>query len=90
MQADFDEDELTRSLIERRWFALHGAVGRLQQECEVLAGVIQATEEHWREARSRLAELKAARDELGEMLSRLDDRHVLPPLRGSCAMDSAA
>lgn len=90
MQTGFDQDETARTLIERRWFALHSAVGRLQRECEVLAGVMHATQEDWLEARSRLAELQAARDELGEALSQLDDCGALQPVRGSCAMDSAA
>jgi hypothetical protein len=72
MHTGFDEDDGARAAIERRWFALHRAAGRLQQECEGIAEVLQATHDAWRDARSRLSEIEAMRDVLGEELSRQD------------------
>ncbi len=71
MHAGFD-DEYARAMMERRWFALHRAAGRLQQECESLGEVLQATQDAWYDARSRLSEIEAMRDALGEELSRQD------------------
>jgi hypothetical protein len=72
MHTGFDEDEAARAVIERRWFALHRAAGRLQQECEGIAEVLQATRDAWHDARSRLSEIEALRDALGEELCRQD------------------
>jgi hypothetical protein len=66
-----------RAAVERRWFALHRAAERLQQECASLAEVLQATQSAWRNARYRLSELEALRDALGEELSSQDTfRHI--------------
>jgi hypothetical protein len=72
MYTSFDEDETARAAIERRWFALHRAAGRLQQECAGIAELLQATQDAWRDARSRLSELEASRDALGDELARQD------------------
>jgi hypothetical protein len=90
VQTYSDENEAARMQIERRWFALHRAAGELQEECQVLAGVMRATQDDWREARARLSELEAARDALGEELARLDSSHALPPLRPATALGSVA
>jgi hypothetical protein len=81
MCTSFDEDGAARTVIERRWFALHRAAGRLQQECEGIAEVLQATHDAWRDARSRLSEIEALRDALGEELSRQDMFCSAPPAR---------
>jgi hypothetical protein len=72
MHTRFDEDDAARAAIERRWFALHRAARRLQQECEGIAEVLQATHDAWRDARARLSEIEAMRDVLGEELCRQD------------------
>jgi hypothetical protein len=88
--AGFDEDEAGRGAIERRWFALDRAAGRLQQECEGIAELLQATQHAWRDARSRLSELEALRDALGEELSRQDMFRCVPPAVLKRSIDSAA
>jgi hypothetical protein len=70
--AGFDDDEAGRGAIERRWFALDRAAGRLRHECDGIAELLQATQHAWRDARSRLSDLEALRDALGEELSRQD------------------
>ena len=90
MHTRFEEDEGTRALMERRWFALHRAAGRLRHECEVLAGVMQATQDDWREAHSQLREIEATRDALGEELARLDGARPAPAALPARAMGSAA
>lgn len=90
MHTRFDEDEATRAAIERRWFALHRAAGKLQLECEGIAEVLQATQDAWRDARSRLSEIEALRDALGEELSRQDMFRSMPGVSLRCSIDSAA
>lgn len=75
----FDEDEAARAAIERRWFALHRAAGQLQQECDDIAEVLRSTQDAWRDARSRLSEIEALRDALGEELSRQDMLRFVTP-----------
>lgn len=72
MHTSFYEDDAARALIERRWvaFELHRAANHLREECERLAAVVQATQDAWHDARSRLAELEAMRAALGEELAR--------------------
>jgi hypothetical protein len=90
MHNGFDEDEAARAAIERRWFALHRATGRLQQECEGLADAMQAMQDAWCNARSRLSELEALRDALGEELSRQDMFRCVPPVSFRRSIDTAA
>jgi hypothetical protein len=90
MQPRSEDEEAVRMLIERRWFALHRATARLQGECKVLAGVMQATQDDWREVRARLSELEAMRDALGDELARLDAGRALSPSCPASAMGSAA
>jgi hypothetical protein len=92
MYTGFDEDGAARAVIERRWFALHRAAGRLQQECEGIAEVLQATHDAWRDAHSRLSEIEALRDALGEELSRQDMFCSAPHARtpAACAATSGA
>jgi hypothetical protein len=92
MHTRFDEDDAARALIERRWFSfeLHRAANRLREECESLAEVLQATQEAWHDARSRLAELEAMRAALGEELARTDACCPVPPVNPQSSMVSAA
>jgi hypothetical protein len=90
MHTRFEEDESTRALMERRWFALHRAAARLQQECEGLGEVLQATQDAWRDARSRLLELEALRDALGEELARRDTCRTVPTVDAKRSISSAA
>jgi hypothetical protein len=90
MHTGFDEDEYARALMERRWFALHRAASRLQEECAGLAEILDAAQDAWRDARSRLSELEAMRDALGEELSRQDMFRSMPAASLRCSIDSAA
>jgi hypothetical protein len=77
MHVRFDDDDLADGLMERRWFAIDRAAGRLQSECNTLAAVLELVEDAWRGARSRLVELEAIRDALGREMAR---RHAAPPV----------
>jgi len=90
MRTDHGEEEGARLQLERRWFALDRAVSRLQQECELLEGLVQAMHADWRASRARLAELSAARDQLEESLSRLDQPPPAQAIPASRALSSAA
>jgi hypothetical protein len=70
MHVRFDDDELADGLMERRWFAIDRAAGRLHSECEALAAVIEMAEDERRGVRSRLMELEAIRDALGREIAR--------------------
>jgi hypothetical protein len=76
MHTRFDEDDPVDGLMERRWFAIDRAAGRLQNECDTLATVLAMVEDAWRGARSRLVELEAIRDALGREMAR---RQALAP-----------
>lgn len=58
MHTRFDENDTARALIERRWFALNRAVGRLQEECADLGVSLQAAQDAW--ARSSPGRTQAA------------------------------
>jgi hypothetical protein len=89
MHIRFDEDDAARASIERRWFAFDRAANCLRGECESLAEVLQATQDAWHDARSRLAELEALRDALGEELARNDTCRPVPPANPEFSMISA-
>jgi DNA repair exonuclease SbcCD ATPase subunit len=72
MHPRIDEEFSERASIECRWFTLHRAAERFREECETLAEVLQATQNAWHDARSRLAELEAMRDALGQELAQSD------------------
>ncbi len=57
-------------LMERRWFAMNSAANRLREECGALAEALRIAEAAWLEARSRLKNLEAMRDSLGDELAR--------------------
>jgi chromosome segregation ATPase len=89
MHTRFGEDDAARALIERRWFAfeLHRAANRLREECESLAEELQATQDAWHYARSRLAELEDLRAALGEELARTDASRPGPAVDPECSMN---
>jgi len=80
MHTCFNDDDTADYLMERRWFAIDRAAARLENECATLAAVLKMAEDAWRGARSRLVELEAIRDALGQEMVRR--RHAAePPLR---------
>jgi hypothetical protein len=58
--------------LERRWFAAFRAASAARGECEALLGEMERLESAWHHARTRLLELEAVRDLLGEELARSD------------------
>ncbi len=67
-------DDYSANLLERRWFAAGRAASEVQAECDALAHVLDMAQAAWRGARTRLAQLEALRDALGEELSAVDER----------------
>jgi hypothetical protein len=84
MNTRFDEDDPVYGLMERRWFAVDRAAGRLQSECDTLAAVLATVEDAWRGARLRLVELEAMRDALGREIAR---RHAEEPACERSSLD---
>jgi hypothetical protein len=58
--------------LERRWFAAFKAASAARAECEVLLDQMEKLEAEWCSARSRLAEIEAIRDSLGEELMQME------------------
>jgi hypothetical protein len=83
-------DDAAIDLLQRRWFAAFKAASGARAECEVLLEAMALTEESWRQARIRLAEMEALRDALGEELELLDGREALRSVRALKAVMSAA
>jgi len=71
-------DDAAATLLERRWFAAGRAALETQAECDALAHVLDLTQEAWRVARTRLSQLEALRDALGEELALVDERELKP------------
>ena len=65
-------DDAAATLLERRRFAAGRAALETRAECDVLAQVLDLTEEAWRVARTRLSRFEALRDALGEELAAAD------------------
>jgi len=61
-------------LLERRWFAAFKAASGVRAECESLLESMSIVQSAWSRARTRLSELEALRDALGEELETLDQR----------------
>lgn len=73
--------------LERRWFATDSAYTAQLQECESICRSLELVAKSWSQARSRLLDLEALRDALGEQLARADaesDRAVVSN-RGDCS-----
>jgi hypothetical protein len=62
--------EPATELLERRWFALRSAIGRLQTECSVLLEASKLADVAWRRACLQLAEFEALRHEIEEQMSK--------------------
>jgi hypothetical protein len=90
MHTRFEEDDAADVLMERRWFAVNRAAGQLQDECNALAEVLQMAQDAWRGARSRLMELEALRDALGEELARRDACRAVQVVKPEPSIVSAA
>lgn len=67
------DGDAAAALLERRWFAAFKAASTVRAECEALLEAMAMTETAWNHARTRLAELEALRDALGEELAHLDE-----------------
>jgi hypothetical protein len=74
MQASFEEDDVAAALVERQWFAVDRAAGRLRDECEALGEVMRLAEAARRDARCRLEQIEALRNALGQELAHRDAR----------------
>ena len=66
--------------LERRWFAADSACTAQLLECESICRSLELVAKSWSQARSRLLDLEALRDALGEQLAHADaesDRAVM-------------
>jgi hypothetical protein len=63
--------------LERRWFAAFKAASAARAECEALLDQMAGIETAWHHARTRLAEMEAIRDALGEELVQMEGLPVL-------------
>lgn len=68
------DGEPAAALLERRWFAAFKAASGVRAECETLLESMSIVQTAWARARTRLSELEAMRDALGEELEALDER----------------
>jgi hypothetical protein len=69
----YTDGDAAANLLERRWFAAFKAASGVRTECEALLESIALTQAAWSQARTRLSELEALRDALGEELEALDE-----------------
>lgn len=72
------DGDAAANLLERRWFAAFKAASGARAECEALLESMAITQGAWGRARSRLCELEALRDALGEELDALEEREAKP------------
>jgi hypothetical protein len=84
------DGDAAANLLERRWFAAFKAASGVRAECEALLESMALTQAAWVRARTRLSELEALRDALGEELEALDEREAQIPAEDSNAVMSAA
>jgi hypothetical protein len=89
------DGDAAADLLERRWFAAFKAASGVRAECEALLESMALAEAAWSRARTRLYELEALRDALGEELEALDEcvlnEHERPiPAEDSNTVMSAA
>ena len=77
------DGEPAAALLERRWFAAFKAASGVRAECETLLESMSIVQTAWARARTRLSELEAMRDALGEELEALDEREELGDAEGS-------
>lgn len=67
------EGDVAAERLERRWFAAFKAASAVRAECEDLLEAKNETDASWNRARTRLSQLEAMRDALGEELAELDN-----------------
>jgi hypothetical protein len=80
-------EDWAAGLLERRWFAARRAASQVQAECDALAHVLDMAQAAWCGAQTRLAQLEALRDALGDELL-ADERELecaIPSLQKSAA-----
>jgi hypothetical protein len=77
------DGEPAAALLERRWFAAFKAASGVRAECETLLESMSIVQTAWARARTRLSELEAMRDALGEELEALDEREEPADTEGS-------
>ncbi|HLZ99045.1 MAG TPA: hypothetical protein VKP66_13980 [Steroidobacteraceae bacterium] len=70
----YSADDHSANLLERRWFAAGRAAAETQAECDALAQVLDLARAAWLGARTRLLQLEALREALGEELAQVDER----------------
>jgi hypothetical protein len=88
MDHSYPAEDWTAGLLERRWFAAGRAASEVQAECDALAHALDMAEAAWRGARTRLAQLEALRDALGEELvadESLEFERSIPAMQKSAA-----
>ena len=76
--------------LERRWFAAFKAASATRAECEALLDQMERLENEWNRARSRLAEIEAIRDSLGEELIQMEGPQAVISAAAECAATYAA
>jgi hypothetical protein len=87
MDQFYPAEDRAAGLLERRWFAAGRAVSKVQAECEALAHAFDVAQAALRGAHTRLSQLEALRDMLGQELATLE---VGDLRRGLSAERSAA
>ena len=68
----YPAEDYAAGLLERRWFAAGRAASEVQAECDALAHALDRAQAAWRGARTRLSQLEALRDVLGQELATLE------------------
>lgn len=86
----YPDDDAAANVLERRWFAAFKAASVVRAECEALLESMAPTRAAWLRARTRLAELEALRDALGEELETLSAGEAPAPAENARAVKSAA
>lgn len=90
MVSPYVDGDAAANLLERRWFAAFKAASGARAECEALLESMAITHTAWNRARTRLCELEALRDALGEELEGLDEREEAGSVEAAGAAMSAA
>jgi hypothetical protein len=86
----YTDRDAAANLLERRWFAAFKAASGVRAECEALLESMALTQAAWGRARTRLSELEALRDALGEELEALDEGEGVARAEDSSEVMSAA
>ena len=70
-------EDVAADRLERRWFAAFKAASAAREECETLLDTMERFERQWNDARTRLADLEAIRDSLGDELAQMEGREAV-------------